>query len=258
MGEGKLNYHHKITITGVSGSGKDTLAKEICKIYSVNLTDVRVSNSKAIKDIARVILGVPSIDFDSQEVKRSSLEELGYSHIAKSFNCSTMREFLISIGDGFREKYDANVWAEITNSEMSKLIQFIKTDDRYPQEMQGSWDNKALHIHLINQSALKKAIKNGAIARSSEEWAACKFPCIADFIYEYSGKDIVEISEIAKSIKEILETQTSQEVYQKAVDWRKEQFDNCVMNLVEKSKEISNGLVSFQLTPTVTVYCRNK
>lgn len=258
MGQGKLNYRHKLTITGVSGSGKDTLAKELCKIYSVNLADVRISNSKAIKDIARILLDVPSLDFDSQEVKRLLLEEIGYSHIARAFNCHTMRDFLISIGDGFREKYDANIWAEITNAEMRKLNQFIKTDDRYPQEMKGSWDNKALHIHLINQNALKKAIANGAMARTSEEWAACKFPCIADFIYEYSGKDIGEISEIAKNIKEILETQTIQDTYQKAIDWRKEQFDNRVMNLVERSREISGDSTVFQLTPTVTVYCRNK
>lgn len=258
MGGERINYHHKLTITGVSGSGKDTLAKELCKIYSVNLADVRISNSKAIKGIARLLLDVPSLDFDSQEVKRISLEEIGYSYIAKAFNCHTIRDFLISIGDGFREKYDANIWAEITNAEMRKLNQFIKTDDRYPQEMQGSWDNKALHIHLINQNALKKAIANGTMARTSEEWAACKFPCIADFIYEYSGKDIGEISEIADSIKESLENQSTQEMYQEAIDWRKKQFDNCVMNLVEKPKVVSSGVVTFQLTPTITVYCRNK
>lgn len=254
--ENSIGRDIRLTITGITGSGKDTIAQQVCSECGLDIEKTKLSNSQAIKRIAKILLDNEQIDLDDQENKKKKLSELGCESLARGLNINTVRELLIAIGDGAREALYQGIWASITDTRAGNMPTFIKTDDRYPQELQSSWNHDAVHIHVINRTATLAAIASGSICKESENWAASRFASLADIVYFCSGDNIAETVFISRDIKRILLDDSG------LTDWsrvrRKELFDLRVENAISNNTNWSiDTTTMYNITDTVKVLYRH-
>lgn len=192
-----------ITITGLQGSGKDTLAKAIAKHRGHDIKDVKISNAYGVKLLASLITGDDIESYEDLNFKNSKnpIEEIGVE---------SRRELLIKIGDGLREKVHPNVWNYFVETQIAKgneVGYFIKTDDRYPEEIRTSYHYGFCHIHIINRNKSHEEIEKLKEV-PSERMNLFLNKYIAPIVLEVPGNDPSEVEDVIpyleKNLKHIM------------------------------------------------------
>lgn len=160
-----------IGISGKIGSGKDTLAQllqlhiwndyfpeeenyfkadAIERLATGNFSSLsewslngkmfkQMLFAKKLKQFVADILGVPVEKLNDQEFKKSNLPVewnvfQHYTSVGDDKRPMTVRELLIGIGDGMRERVHPDIWVNALFSQYDENSKWIVPDMRYPNE----------------------------------------------------------------------------------------------------------------------------
>lgn len=134
-----------IGINGYAGSGKDTVGEIIKYLHPSEHWEIKKFAGK-LKEVASIILGIPTVMFENQEFKKKNLPQMWSDHGMPM----TVRDFLQRLGtDALREGLHPNTWVnalmgEYTQTEhggydsegtsLYKYPNWIVTDCRFPNE----------------------------------------------------------------------------------------------------------------------------
>lgn len=123
-----------IGINGYAGSGKDTVGEIIKQLQPWDQWEIKKFAGK-LKEVASIILGIPTAMFENQEFKKKDLPQMWSNHGMPM----TVRDFLQKLGtDGLRDGLHPNIWV---NALMMDYIEQVvnvmngegyKLEDRYP------------------------------------------------------------------------------------------------------------------------------
>jgi hypothetical protein len=95
--------------------------------------------AKKLKQFVADILGVPVEKLNEQDFKKSDLPVEWNVIVPEQFNTKrkmTVRELLIAIGDGMRERVHPDIWVNALFSQYtSEKLKWIIPDVRYPNEV---------------------------------------------------------------------------------------------------------------------------
>lgn len=142
------NMTKYIGITGLAGSGKDTLAEmlesllgTLCGDYD-NTCEIH-HLARPLKDSIGALLDIPSSVLDDRKVKESvePISGLTYRHILQLFGTEFVRTYL---GENF--------WTELLQKKVSQrdyLKYVIVPDVRFPNEAKFIKDNGGLLIKIV-------------------------------------------------------------------------------------------------------------
>ena len=129
-----------IGINGYAGVGKDTVGEIIRVLQPEKKWEIKKFAGK-LKEVASIILGIPTSMFENQEFKKKYLPEMWTNHGMPM----TVRDFLQKLGtDGLREGLHPNTWVNALMSDYTNIYDldtdltaypnWIVTDCRFPNE----------------------------------------------------------------------------------------------------------------------------
>ena len=156
-----------IGITGKAGSGKDTVANYF--IDSKNY--IKLTFGGAVKDIVQIITGWSRDMIEGQTVESRELRET-VVHQNYNMNCRQLMQFVGT--DLFRNNLDQNVWINIVNDKVKKLILDINSGTQTLKHVKGiiisdvRFDNEAQFIKSIG-GTIVKINRNVAIESSNHQ-----------------------------------------------------------------------------------------
>lgn len=174
-----------ISFVGPAGSGKDTAFSYIKEEFP---DVVKLSNSGIIKDVLATITGLDRSRMDDFEYKMSVQEE--------SYG-KTVRECMIAIGDGMRDLISPNIWADANRRIImaSPEVDFIKTDDRYPEETRITLDHGGILVYIDAPNRKIDPTTIGARSESHMEYmrSIAQFTIVNNFD-EVFKKQVLDIA----------------------------------------------------------------
>lgn len=119
-----------IGINGYAGSGKDTVGEIIKQLQPTERWRIKKFAGK-LKEVASIILGIPTLMFEDQEFKKKTLPQMWSDHGIPM----TVRDFLQKLGtDGLREGLHPNTWVNALMMDYKEQVVNIMNDEGYQLE----------------------------------------------------------------------------------------------------------------------------
>ena len=119
-----------IGINGYAGSGKDTVGEIIKQLQPYERWEIKKFAGK-LKEVASIILGIPTAMFEHQEFKKKTLPQMWSNHGMPM----TVRDFLQKLGtDGLREGLHPNTWVNALMTDYKEQVVNIMNDEGYQLE----------------------------------------------------------------------------------------------------------------------------
>jgi len=119
-----------IGINGYAGSGKDTAGEIIKQLQPYERWEIKKFAGK-LKEVASIILGIPTLMFEDQEFKKKTLPQMWSDHGIPM----TVRDFLQKLGtDGLREGLHPNTWVNALMMDYKEQVVNIMNDEGYQLE----------------------------------------------------------------------------------------------------------------------------
>lgn len=135
-----------IGLTGLAGSGKDTIASVLINEYNYK----KLSFADTLKDVLSSMFGwdrfVLEGTTDENRAKRVEIDEFWSSKLNTEI---TMRSAMTSVGtDLFRKYFDENIWVFSCERKLQNKELVVITDARFPNEIEMIRRNNGIIIEV--------------------------------------------------------------------------------------------------------------
>lgn len=149
-----------ISFVGYAGSGKDTCLELVQR----NIADPvhKFANADALKKITAILFG---LDY----TRMNDLNYKTYTKVSLNNKDYSVRELLQSVGQELKILYGNNLWNNIVNRSIIEFVTstdfkpttlIIKTDDRFPFEVESSKSLGAIVVWVDRLSAPGRNMKH--------------------------------------------------------------------------------------------------
>jgi hypothetical protein len=186
-----------IGINGYAGSGKDTVGEIIKQLQPTERWRIKKFAGK-LKDVASIILGIPTLMFEDQQFKEKNLPQIWSNHGLPM----TVRDFLQRLGtDALREGLHPNTWVNALmtdyggtydiDTDSTIYPNWIITDCRFPNEAHAIKNAGGIIIR-VNRPGIH-AINSHPSEVALDHW-----------VYDYVIDNDDSLSQLQKKVEKVL------------------------------------------------------
>jgi len=186
-----------IGINGYAGSGKDTVGEFIKQLQPTERWRIKKFAGK-LKEVASIILGIPTLMFEDQEFKMKELPHMWSDHGIPM----TVRDFLQRLGtDALREGLHPNTWVNALmtdyggtydiDTDSTIYPNWIITDCRFPNEAHAIKNAGGIIIR-VNRPGIH-AINSHPSEVALDHW-----------VYDYVIDNDDSLSQLQKEVEKVL------------------------------------------------------